>query len=118
MLDPNLRDGAYDWRYGQRVVKAGDRLFIEGTDTLAGSVIPLGACVRNFARFTACALGAAVACATVHPARCLGIDARKGTLRAGADADLTVLDAGGNVLATWVRGHEVWTSEKGHLFAV
>jgi len=40
--------------------------------------------------------------------RCLGIENQKGTLRAGADADLVVLDPNGNVLSTWVKGRIVW----------
>jgi len=36
ILDPNLKDGTYEWRDGQRYVKEGDRLYLEGTDTLAG----------------------------------------------------------------------------------
>ena len=40
--------------------------------------------------------------------RCLGIESRKGTLRAGADADLVRLDSAGNVKATWVAGKKVW----------
>ncbi|EJD52120.1 Metallo-dependent hydrolase [Auricularia subglabra TFB-10046 SS5] len=113
MLDPNLQDGAYEWRYGKRLVKEGHKLYVEGTDTLAGSVIPLGACVRNFAHFTGATLAEAIVCATLHPARCLGIEKRKGTLRAGADADLVVLDRDGYVLATWVRGREVWRVPEG-----
>lgn len=35
-LDPNLRDGVHEWRDGQRFVKEGDRLYLEGTNTLAG----------------------------------------------------------------------------------
>ena len=42
---------------------------------------------------------------------CLGIENKKGTLRAGADADLVVLDRSGVVLSTWVRGREVWAKE-------
>ncbi|KZV94135.1 Metallo-dependent hydrolase [Exidia glandulosa HHB12029] len=112
-LDPNLKDGAYEWRYGKRLVKEGHKLYIEGTDTLAGSVIPLGACVRNFAHFTGATLAEAIVCATLHPAQCLGIEKRKGTLRAGADADLAVLDRDGYVIATWVRGRQVWTAPSG-----
>lgn len=41
--------------------------------------------------------------------RCLGIEHKKGTLRAGADADLVVLDRKGYVLSTWVKGQQVWT---------
>jgi N-acetylglucosamine-6-phosphate deacetylase len=42
------------------------------------------------------------------PCRCLGIENKKGTLRAGADADLVVLDKAGNVLSTWVSGKLAW----------
>ncbi|KAI5116892.1 hypothetical protein M0805_004160 [Coniferiporia weirii] len=109
ILDPNMPDGTYEWRDDRRVVKEGVRLFIEGTDTLAGSVVTLNTCVRNFARFTGCTLGEAIRCATYNPAKCLGIENRKGTLRAGADADLVVLDHQGAVLSTWVHGQQVWS---------
>ena len=111
ILDPHLQDGVHAWRDGQRFVKAGDKLFLEGTDTLAGSVVTLDKCVRNFSRFTGCSLGEAIRCATYNPARCLGIEARKGTLRPGADADLIVLDRKGYVQSTWVRGRRVWKRE-------
>ncbi|THH00199.1 hypothetical protein EW145_g7123 [Phellinidium pouzarii] len=109
ILDPNMPDGTYDWRDNRRVVKEGVRLFIEGTDTLAGSVVTLDTCVRNFVRFTGCTLGEAIRCATYNPAKCMGIENRKGTLRAGADADLVVLNRQGDVLSTWVHGRQVWT---------
>lgn len=35
-LDPHLPDGPHDWRDGRRVFKKGDKLVIDGTDTLAG----------------------------------------------------------------------------------
>ena len=42
ILDPNLKDGVHEWRDGKRFVKAGDKLYLEGTDTLAGRcVLPL-----------------------------------------------------------------------------
>ncbi|QRW25182.1 carbohydrate esterase family 9 protein [Rhizoctonia solani] len=46
--------------------------------------------------------GDAIKCATYNPAKCLGIEARKGTLRAGADADLVVMTAEGEILSTWL----------------
>ncbi|KAB5591820.1 N-acetylglucosamine-6-phosphate deacetylase [Ceratobasidium theobromae] len=109
MLDPHLPDGVHEWRDGKRLVKEGDKLFIEGTDTLAGSVVTLPKCIRNFMAFTYCTLGQAVKCATYNPAKCLGIEARKGTLRAGADADLVVMTPEGEVLSTWVSGKQVWS---------
>ncbi|KAF8653304.1 hypothetical protein AX16_004004 [Volvariella volvacea WC 439] len=109
ILDPNLQDGVHEWRDGKRFVKEGDKLYLEGTQTLAGSVVTMDTCVRNFSRFTGCSLGEALKCATYNPAKCLGIENKKGTLRAGADADLIVLDRQGVVLNTWVKGKEVWS---------
>ncbi|KAI0821138.1 Metallo-dependent hydrolase [Irpex lacteus] len=109
ILDPNLKDGIHEWRDGKRFIKEGDKLYLEGTDTLAGSVVTLEKCVRNFTRFTGCSLGEAIKCATYNPAKCLGIENKKGTLRPGADADLIVLDRKGYVQSTWVKGKEVWT---------
>ncbi|KAJ2922680.1 hypothetical protein H1R20_g14425, partial [Candolleomyces eurysporus] len=103
-------DGVHEWRDGKRLMKEGEKLYIEGTDTLAGSVVTLDKCVRNFSRFTGCSFGEAIKCATYNPAICLGIADKKGTLRPGADADLVVLDRQGYVISTWVRGGEIWTS--------
>ncbi|KAL4071283.1 carbohydrate esterase family 9 protein [Scleroderma yunnanense] len=108
ILDPNLKDGIHEWRDGRRFYKEGDRLYLEGTTTLAGSVVTLDKCVRNFTRFTGCSLGEAIKCATLNPAKCLGIENMKGTLRPGAHADLVVLDRHGRVLSTWVMGKMVW----------
>ncbi|KAF8141201.1 carbohydrate esterase family 9 protein [Boletus edulis] len=108
ILDPRLKDGIHEWRDGRRLLKEGDKLYLEGTTTLAGSVVTLDKCVRNFIQFTGCSLGEAIKCATFNPARCLGIENRKGSLRAGADADLVVLDRRGKVLSTWVKGKKVW----------
>ncbi|KAH7905823.1 hypothetical protein BJ138DRAFT_1017178 [Hygrophoropsis aurantiaca] len=108
VLDPHLRDGVHEWRDGRKFYKEGDKLYVEGTTTLAGSVITLDKCVRNFSRFTGCSIGEAIKCATYTPAKCLRIENKKGTLRAGADADLVVLDRQGNVVSTWVKGKIAW----------
>ncbi|THV07490.1 Metallo-dependent hydrolase [Dendrothele bispora CBS 962.96] len=111
ILDPNLSDGVHEWRDGKRFVKEGDKLYLEGTNTLAGSVVTLDKCVRNFSRFTGCPLGEAIKCATFNPAKCLGIENLKGTLRPGAHADFVVLDTQGYVLSTWVKGKKVWAKK-------
>lgn len=36
ILDPHLQDGIHAWRDGRRFVKEGDKLYLEGTTTLAG----------------------------------------------------------------------------------
>lgn len=49
ILDPNLQDGVHEWRDGKRFVKEGDKLYLEGTSTLAGRY---GVC-RLFSLFPA-----------------------------------------------------------------
>ncbi|KAI8323964.1 Metallo-dependent hydrolase, partial [Martensiomyces pterosporus] len=64
---------------------------IQGTDTLAGSIVTLIECVRNFREFTQCSIAEAIDAATLHPAQMLGIEDKKGTLAYGADADIILL---------------------------
>ena len=68
ILNPNLEDGIHEWGDGKRIVKESAKLYLEGTTTLAGSIITLDTCVRNFAKFTGCSLGEAIKCATFNPA--------------------------------------------------
>ena len=44
---------------------------------------------------------------TINPARCLGVDDRKGKIVAGYDADLVVLDRDYEVVQTYCRGKEM-----------
>ncbi|KAI8595143.1 hypothetical protein EDD21DRAFT_409311 [Dissophora ornata] len=89
------------------VTKEEDRVYIEGTDTLAGSVITLDACIRNFLRFTSCTLIEALEAVTLHPAVLLGIQETKGVIKPGADADLVFLSDDLFVRRVFVAGEEV-----------
>lgn len=71
---------------------------------LAGSVLTQDAAVRNMAAFSATSLGDAIGMVTANPARLLGLSGRKGSLEAGADADLAVLTADGQVCGSIARG--------------
>ncbi|KAJ2661363.1 N-acetyl-glucosamine-6-phosphate deacetylase [Coemansia sp. RSA 1199] len=77
---------------------------IQGTSTLAGSIITLIECVRKFKEFTQCSLVEAIEAATLHPAQMLGIEHRKGTLEYGADADIIFLTDDLQVERVFVRG--------------
>ncbi|KAL1924384.1 uncharacterized protein VTP21DRAFT_7419 [Calcarisporiella thermophila] len=90
-----------------KVEKEEDRVYVEGTRTLAGSVITLDACVRNFKEFTGCSTIEALEAVTLHPAVLLGIQDRKGQLVTGADADLVFLDDDLRVKRVFVAGEEV-----------
>jgi N-acetylglucosamine-6-phosphate deacetylase len=54
------------------------------------------------------ALGASVGDAlrmlTLNPATLLGLEFKKGSLRAGADADIILLDEALNITQVWTRG--------------
>jgi len=76
--------------------------------TLAGSRLTLESAAANLAAFARVPAAEAVAAATLRPARLLGIEAQRGTLRPGARADLAVLDGRGGVLETWLGGRRVY----------
>jgi N-acetylglucosamine-6-phosphate deacetylase len=77
---------------------------------LAGSSLTLDRGLRNV-----CAMGAmtrleAVAACSLLPARVLGLEAERGTLRVGARADFALLDADLHVAETWVAGERLFSS--------
>ena len=72
------------------VVRQGIARLSDGT--LAGSTLTMNRAVKNFMEFTGCSLPEAVRCATLNPARLLGIEDRKGSLEVGKDADLVIFD--------------------------
>jgi N-acetylglucosamine-6-phosphate deacetylase len=90
ILDPKLQDGVHEWHGGRKIVKEGDKIYLEGTTVLVGrrapyilifllgwllkvetlfSAVSLDKCVRNFSSFTGCSLGEAIKCATYNPAK-------------------------------------------------
>jgi N-acetylglucosamine-6-phosphate deacetylase len=91
-----MPDGVYDWTNGQRIVKKGALLTLEGSDKIAGSSITLVECVSNFLNWTGANLPEAIGAVTSTPAKMLGLDKVKGCLDNGADADLCILTQGKN----------------------
>jgi N-acetylglucosamine-6-phosphate deacetylase len=75
--------------------------------TLAGSRLALCEAIENARAFGAMTRLAAVAAATLGPARLLGVEAERGTLRPGARADLVVLGDDGSVRETWLGAERV-----------
>ncbi|KAJ5577806.1 uncharacterized protein N7459_006770 [Penicillium hispanicum] len=115
-----LPDGVYEWTNGDRIVKTGARLTLEGSDKIAGSSATLIECVNNFRRWSGTSTAAAIAAATATPARLLGLEGVKGSLESGADADLIVLGEtddpfSGPTLTVdqvWKRGVKIHDAEK------
>ena len=78
--------------------------------TLAGSTLKLNEGVRNFRNTLGISLEDAVDCATINPAKVLGVDDRKGSIEVGKDADLIVVDDNFNVYMTICRGKIVYSN--------
>jgi N-acetylglucosamine-6-phosphate deacetylase len=78
--------------------------------TLAGSVLTMDRAVRNMVTRVGLSWSDAIRMASLTPSAILGVSARKGHLHSGADADLVVLDDGGNVQQTWRAGEPVYVS--------
>lgn len=100
--------GMPDGRYtlgGQDVTVRGPRAAL-ADGTLAGSVTDLMACMKMAVSF-GIPLADAVTAAAVNPARVLKIDDRFGSLDAGKEANLVVLDAGLGIRAVVFRGEVV-----------
>ncbi len=96
-----MPDGTY--RLGSFEVQLRDGR-CESHGKLAGSVLTLDRAIRNIMRFAAVSFQDALRLATLNPARVLGIENRKGVLRAGADADIAVFSPAGEVQRTIIGG--------------
>jgi N-acetylglucosamine-6-phosphate deacetylase len=77
---------------------------------LAGSGLSLDAALRNLVAFTGASVLDAVAACTLRPARVLGIEGERGSLRPGARADFAVLDDALRVRETWIEGRRVYSA--------
>lgn len=86
-----MPDGEYPFG-GQMIEVHGNRATIlHHPETLAGSVTSLMGCLRQAVKFGVPMADAVRAC-TYNPAQSIGIDSRAGTLDAGKEASLVLLD--------------------------
>ena len=96
----------------QNVLVANNRAVLEENhDTLAGSIVGMDECVRNYVKFTGCTKEEALRNATLNPAKAIHMHHKKGALDANMDADFLFLDDDLNVLATFVGGELAWTKD-------
>lgn len=75
---------------GRHEVLPSGKIVVGGTPYLAGAGHLLDTGVANALRFTDLSLAQITRCASTIPARILGLETRKGHLRPGYDADLTL----------------------------
>ena len=97
---------------GQEVLIEGGVAKLPDRTSFAGSIASGDRLVRTMRDLGQVPLYEAVAMMTANPARLLGIDDRKGSIREGMDADLVLLDEDITIKAVWVSGKKVWTDER------
>ncbi len=95
-----MPDGNY--RLGTFEVKVKDGVCRDAEGRLAGSTLTLDRAVRRMVALGV-PLAEAIRMATLNPARRLGLEARKGVIAPGADADLVFLDDALNVAGVMTR---------------
>lgn len=78
--------------------------YLSGTTTLAGSTLCLNQGLRNLVEDALVPFHYALNSCTINPARLLGIDDKKGSIVAGKDADLVVLEDDYRVAQTYCMG--------------
>ena len=91
MRAAGMEDGHYTLG-GLEVEVTGKRAVLVSNGALAGSVTTLPDCVRIAVKKMRIPLETAIACATINPARSLGIDGSRGSIAPGKKADLVLWD--------------------------
>jgi N-acetylglucosamine-6-phosphate deacetylase len=88
---------------GRQIRLRGGRL-VSDDGTLAGAHLNLASAVKNAVTLVGLSLDDALRAASLVPARFLGLDHERGTLTAGARADIVALTPDLEVIATWLAG--------------
>ncbi len=101
-----LPDGEYNLGGLKVIVKGGICRLPDGT--LAGSTLTMDRAFKNVVEVVGVPITDAAVAASYTPAKALGIEHRKGSIAPGKDADIVVLDAKFEVVATVVGGKVVY----------
>ncbi len=100
------KDGYYELGGHQIVLDDNGLAKLAGTETIAGSTLRMNQGLRVMIEKAGVPEEKAVNSCTINPARCLGVDDRKGRLREGYDADIVVLEEDYEVAAVFCRGKD------------
>ncbi len=97
-----LPDGEYSLGGLPIFVKNGESRLADGT--IAGSVLKMNQAVYNMRKYGNVPMYQAARMASLNAAESIGVARKKGSLTAGKDADVVVMDPHCKVLKTFVRG--------------
>jgi len=106
-----LPDGVYTWD-GRRVTLTDGAIRLD-SGALAGSTLTMDRAVQNVLQDSDITVSEAIRMATLNPARSIHVDDRKGSLAAGKDADIIILNQGLEVQVTISAGQVVYRQQEG-----
>ncbi len=106
MRATGFKEGTYDLGGQEVIVTQGQAKLKNGT--LAGSVLTMDKAVKNLVTKIGISLLNAVQMASYNPAKCLGIDDKKGSLELYKDADIVILNKNLETELTMVAGKVVY----------
>ena len=86
-----MNDGEYELG-GLKVIKRGNLATLEDGETIAGSVTNLFDCVRTAVNKMNVPLEVAIKCASLNPAKAIGLEKSHGSIALGKVANLVLLD--------------------------
>ena len=96
----------HDYQLGGHSIEVRENglAYLKGTDTISGSTLRVNKGLKILVEDALVPFDSALNSCTINPARCLGVDDRKGRLVAGCDADIVVLRDDYEVEQTYCRG--------------
>jgi N-acetylglucosamine-6-phosphate deacetylase len=100
----------------QTVLRAGEDVgwqVMKDETYLSGSALLLLDAMANLMAHLKMDLEEVIECATINPARVIGLEQRKGSIEPGKDADLVVLDDKLQVVLTMISGEVVFQNQTG-----
>ena len=93
---------------GQEVIVEDGVAKLLDRSAFAGSVATADRLVRTMTQIAGCSMPDAVRLITENPARIMGVSDRKGSLKAGMDADVVIFDENVNIKNTIIEGKIVY----------
>lgn len=103
MMATGMEDGQYELG-GQPVTVVGNRATLTEGGAIAGSATNLMDCMRTAVKEMGIPLYSAVKCATVNPAKSIGIEQKYGSLEEGMYANAVLLDQELNIVSVIQKG--------------
>lgn len=106
IMAAGLPDGAYKLGVNDVIVEDGDAK-LKSDGTRAGSTLTTGTALRRLMEFTGKPMETVLPLLTENPARLLGVYDRIGSLDEGKDADVLIVEPGGGICDTFVKGNRI-----------